>query len=235
MMLSITEPSFDLSGYHTITLVAQKGWGKTVAMCMLASELQRCIFVDTLGVAEGLIPASYYIKDITPTNFEALKGVLKETKQPKVVLDMRKINEVAIASPYLPLRVIGVVAEIATQLQVPVLIDEVKDYAPQRGKVSEGLVKLATNGRNYGVSPFIMATQRPQIVSKDVLELSDVYIIGALRGKNNKEWISSLFPCDTAKQFMGFWREITSFKPRECYIISDKEPVRATIKRWRWA
>lgn len=170
----------------TVSILAAKGSGKSVLLASLLNEMSSGILIDMLGVFNprrnyktAIVPGSVYYESI-----EAFLEYYHQVPESKHIIDM---------SSYVGDGLIDASDKLCEYLiksgRMALLIDEVADISPEAGKGSTEFHRLVKNGRNYGIRPIIMATQRPQSTQKKVLDLSDTFYVSTQRAPRTVEYI----------------------------------------------
>jgi DNA helicase HerA-like ATPase len=79
---------------------------------------------------------------------------------------------------------------------VGIVVDEVGEYVPEgsssRKTYSREMERVIRIGRNYGIKPYILITQRPQQVAKKVLDLAQYTIVFKLIRYRSREKVKQL-------------------------------------------
>ncbi len=201
--------------------MGQKGTGKTFAAAILGHCINKKVFyIDTVGVWSKLklIPGAAYVK-MGKVGENKLWKTFNTcySKYKAVVLDL---------SYYIQSELVDFMNSFCrwalTIGNMAVIVDEVGDYCPQYREVySVELERLVRIGRNYGVEPIIMITQRPQKVNKEILALSDFYIIFRVMHNLDREKIKDLLGYK-AEQWDVLEKEIMKLPSRTAYTF-DKD------------
>jgi len=180
MQTTLTSPEhksieqFNIEQYTTVGIVGQKGCGKTrLALALFEMQQQPAgVFLDFAGIAKSYgIVEGYYISIDNSVGFAALERQL--SKRAKYIIDvsnLRRYEFVAFANA---------LSEVLLRLgNYSLYIDEAGEYLPQGGgkMYSYELERLIRVGRNVGIRPQVLITQRPQKVDKNAFALCDCYI-----------------------------------------------------------
>lgn len=174
--------------YHTGTTIGKKGSGKSVLDIIMADAIDNVIVFDMLGVFDpesrfktAVLPGSVYYG--TPADF--INGYRKDKNKHIVSFADVQPDELIDAAD----RVCDFILKLSKsdRRERALIVDEVADIAPESGKVSGKFHLLVKNGRNYGIRPVWMSTQRPQGTAKRVLELSDCYLLSGQNGNRTIE------------------------------------------------
>ena len=174
---AISQPEkFNFKKYTTIGVIGQKGAGKTrfAIMCMAAWNIPS-VFIDPIGAvrkyrAQGMAPTGTYISLMGVPSSSQLRATLQ--KKGIYIFDTSKlIGRANISFMDTLCRVLLEIGGYA------LFVDEVGDYAPQgMGRASWELERTVRVGRNMGIMPQMIMTQRPQRVDKNLLALCDCFI-----------------------------------------------------------
>lgn len=167
MVLNIRE-------HTTIGIVGQKGTGKTRYALQLANQAGiNIVYVDPVGIAVKykLMKGAYVIvKGLT--DFRSLKGQLANKRQ-NYVFDVSYLrrDELIVFMDMLS----RVLLEVGNY---GLFIDEAPEFLPQGGSkyYSEELERTIRIGRNFGIRPILLITQRPQRIDKNAFALCDCYM-----------------------------------------------------------
>jgi hypothetical protein len=185
--------------------MAAKGSGKSVFLAYALACWDRGILVDMLGVFNpksdyktAIVPDSIYFKN--PDSFISKFKDLKKYPEKKYIIDL---------SHYTKLELIEEADKLFGFLyknnpygkgHYPLLVDEIMDIANEQGKTSYELIRTFKNGRNFGIKPMVVMTQRPQNTDKTIYELADAYYISKQMGKNTLKYINDIVQEDISKQ-----------------------------------
>ncbi|HIQ50295.1 MAG TPA: ATP-binding protein [Nanoarchaeota archaeon] len=223
---------------HTISILGIKGYGKTVASSILTNNINDkvVIVIDTVGAytRDRLIKKAEYIRIKRIGNRKEVikKGLissLKQIREMKVVFDISRLKRQELVI------FIDVLAELLLELgekgnYFVLVIDEIGEYLPQNRIVySEELERVIRIGRNYNISPVIMITQRPQKVAKDVLALSDTYIIFKTIHQLDREKIKELLGL-SKEEFRDIENILKNLKIGESLVITEQ--LDTFLVRW---
>ena len=195
----------------TIALLAQKGGGKSTLIRMIGEKLDGklpIIILDPVG-GTSVQSAKFYQMKVTSDNLtgHTMKWLKKEWENKSTVLiDTSRLNtpdyvEWAEAFFNLPWLKDGLI-----------IVDETHFLVPQmRGKYCLNFQKFVKVCRNDNVG-VIVSSQRPQSVSKEILALTDQYIIGRIVYTSDREIALSLIePFITKEQYVQYERTIQEF------------------------
>jgi DNA helicase HerA-like ATPase len=201
----------------TSCILGAKGSGKTVLLAHMQQKYNAgsSVLFDTIGVLNprsqhrsAVVPNSIYF--MTPESFIAHFDRLP--KKYKAVINFEN---------YIGEDLIEAVDKVCTLLytsknRVMLLSDEVADIIPQMAKGSKKFELLVKNGRNYGIKPVIIATQRPQSVNKAVFDLCDNFYISSQKAPRTIDYIMDIIDMrgnkEIRKKVMGLrHREFIKF------------------------
>lgn len=195
----------------TTSILASKGSGKSVFLAHALNTWHRGILIDMLGVYN---PNSNYKTAIVPNSayFTSPEAFINQ--------DLKKLTEkkyVISLAQYTKQELIDQSDDLFRYLysknpygtgSYPIFIDEVMDLANQNGKTSYELIRVAKNGRNFGIRPLVIASQRPQNVDKTIFDLSDTFYVSQQRSPKTIEYINKIVDDDISEQ-------LRTIKPRE--------------------
>lgn len=209
----------------TTGILGAKGSGKSVLLSYFAEGYNsKIILLDVLGVYNpksnfktAIVPHSYYCMDVE--SYLRMKD--KFPKNAKIVISLEK---------YIDEDLINAVDMLCEQLMedkesIALLSDEVADFMPNNAKGSKTFHRLVKNGRNYGIKPVILATQRPQSVDKSVFDLCDKFYISLQRAPRTVDYILEILDTAGNKELK---KTITGLQKRE-FLIYDGE----RIEKWK--
>ena len=216
---------------YTNAILGAKGSGKSVLLCHLAmKETKKVVLFDVLGVFNprneyktATIPNSYYCMSIE----DFLRNINKFPEKSKIVINLSDYNnkDLIESMDAFCLKLMEIKKPIS------VLSDEVADIMPQNGVGSEQFHKMVKNGRNYGITPITIATQRPQSVNKNVFDLCDTFLISSQKAPRTVDYIASIIDVGGDENIK---QVIKSLKSRE-FIIYDGEIERFTVPEYPYA
>lgn len=227
---------FSFEKYNQVTEIAGKGSGKTNLAAAQANEMEKFIFVDTLGVLNptskmrsARIPNSNYFEQDKNGSGDAVDMFLYGHK-----LSPFRYRHVIDFSEFITEddrrdainRLCAWIIKQARQnnIKYPLIIDEIADYAPEHKEPPEALHRVLKNGRNYAITPVVIITQRPQSVAKALFDLSDCFVLGSQTAPVTAEYVAKIAELDD--EF------IKSIQPREFYISSEKKIYKAPYYRF---
>lgn len=203
----------------TIAVLGQKGAGKSTLIRMIGETFDSklpCIILDPVGGKAVKSPTFFEMK-VTSTDISSSTGKwLRETwaKKSTVLIDTSRLttpeyvewSEYFFSMPWLKDGII--------------IVDETHFLVPQmRGKFSLQFQKFAKVCRNDNVG-LILSSQRPQSVSKEILALTDLYIIGRVVYTSDREIVMSLIsPFITKEQYVTYEAQIQEFAFLEFLVV----------------
>lgn len=220
-----------LSSAYTVAIVGNKGSGKTVLLEHLAMKFYErgddVVYIDAVGAS-----------------FEHAKsGTLDDTLFNWINIDISKIDE-DVLKKYIArlIKVDSINAfnlmyltqkekvDVADKLfrilqkikNYVLIIDEIQELTPQlRGHYSQETERIIRVGRNFGIKPVIFSSQRPQTVSKQVLALSDVFIIKKIDYYRDANVLGEIVGVSGKNNLVKFRRQLKNLKVNESYIVSS--------------
>lgn len=187
--------------------MAAKGSGKSVFLAYALSCWDKGILIDMLGVYNprsnyktAIVPDSVYFK--SPDAFIKYCNKKNVSKNPekRFIIDL---------SHYTKMELIEEADKLFGYLykhnpygkgHYPLFVDEIMDIANQQGQTSYELIRLFKNGRNFGVKPMVVMTQRPQNTDKTIYELADAYYISKQMGLRTLKYINEIVQEDISQQ-----------------------------------
>ena len=211
-------------------IIAQSGAGKSWSLAVLCeqmckSEIGFCL-IDTEGEYFSLrdkFPVTWVgsdsscdedietvnIKDLMTSAIRCSTQIIYDVSES----DMRsKVTELA-----------DVIYEIASELRTPYLliIEEADKFIPQSRDSIKKIEEISRRGRKRGLG-LLVATQRPAIVTKNVLSQCNNQIIGKLSIENDLRAVDLFF--GSRKEV----EELATLKPGEFFIMGGlaREKVR---------
>lgn len=224
----------EFANYNTIGLICEKGGGKTIKMASQANKMKKFIFCDALGVLDprrdyrsGVIPNTNYFtkrltrkenREITTSAVDVfineVKRIEYETKSKRHIIDFAD-------SKTRPEDMIKLLNWLEDEARLrnnayALLIDECQLFFPQREHAPREAVEFVQSCRNWGITPVVMATQRPQSTDKAILELADVYYLGAQLGFNTVSHLTTVGQID---------QETLNSMPKRSFYNTDTKTV----------
>lgn len=215
----------------TIAILAQKGGGKSTLIRMIGESLDAklpIIILDPVGGTSIQSPAFYQMKVTSDTLSGHTMKWLKKAWENKdtVLIDTSRLttpeyvewSEGFFNMPWLKDGLI--------------VVDETHFLVPQmRGKFSLGFQKFVKVCRNDNVG-LILSSQRPQSVSKEILALTDVYIIGRIVYTSDREITLSLIaPFLTKEEYNEYERNIQEFGFMEFVVVNYQSKENANYEQ----
>ncbi len=184
-------------------IIGQSGSGKSYTVAVFCEELAKnnigfCI-IDTEGEYFSLkekYPVLWVGSNpeceinIEDVDYTALAKKILEKDFP-TVFDISEVDEPnKILSEFLK-----AIYNISGKMKKPYLmiIEEIDKFAPQRGKTIPEIEEISKRGRKRGIG-LLIATQRPALVSKNILSQCGNQIIGKLTIKNDIDSVKLFFP-----------------------------------------
>jgi len=204
-------------------IIGQSGSGKSYAIAVICEELAEnnigfCI-IDTEGEYFSL-KEKYPILwvgpeeadiDISKINLKSLaKHVIK--KGFPLIFDISEISDQKeIVSNF-----VSELYNVESKEKKPYLliVEEVDKFAPQKGKVLKEINEVSRRGRKRGLG-LMIATQRPALVSKNILSQCNNQIIGRLTIDNDIDAVKIFF---SKKKEL---KSLPSLAPGEFYVLGD--------------
>lgn len=214
---------------RTVALLGQKGAGKSTLISMIGRHLDKCpvIIIDPVG-GDTVKSKSFFQVEVTSKNISGhLNKWMKEqwSEREHMLIDTSRLNseefvdwcEEFFKSEWL---VDGIV-----------IVDEVHFIVPQmRGKYClefQKFVKVCRN-KNVGV---IISSQRPQSVSKEILALSDVFLIGRVVYLSDREIVVKLVkPFLNPDEIKDIESKVQNQKFLEFYVVDYRGTDAVDIK-----
>ena len=210
---------FGNQDYNTVTVMGLKGSGKTFGLSIIAKSIpnkQVWIF-DTLGAMSinSLLPNAYYVKMGPASQRKVLKlfESLYTSKLRFIVFDLSIFN----------LKELVEFADLFSEWalkrgNIAVIVDEIVDYCPQAGTpYSTGLQRLWRAGRNFGIYPVVMATQRPQEADKKILAHAQLYFIMKLLHPLDLKKVEEILPVEP-EDWMKLKNQIKELEKRNAVV-----------------
>ena len=203
----------------TIAVLGQKGAGKSTLIRMIGETFDGkvpCIILDPIGGQAVKSNVFYQMKVSNPDISSSTQKWLRETWVNKecILIDTSRLTtpeyvewaDYFFSSPWLKDGV--------------VIVDETHFLVPQmRGKFSLQFQKFAKVCRNENVG-LILSSQRPQSVSKEILALTDVYVIGRVVYTSDREIVMSLIaPFISKEEYVIYEKQIQEFKFLEFLVV----------------
>lgn len=217
----------------TSCILGAKGSGKTVLLAYMQHKYNTgsSILFDTIGVLNprsqhrsAVVPNSIYF--MNPESFIA--HFEKLPKKYKAIINFEN---------YIGEDLIEAVNKVCTLLytsksKVMLLSDEVADIIPQTAKGSKKFELLVKNGRNYGIKPVIIATQRPQSVHKAVFDLCDNFYISSQKAPRTIDYITDIIDMRGNDEIR---KTIMHLKPRQFLKFDGAKLQKFTNPQYKYA
>jgi hypothetical protein len=206
----------------TSVVIAGKGGGKTGLLASEANKMPAFVFVDTIGVLNpqnenrsAVIPDSNYFrsgdKGSGVDSFISWFGDPAAQKHDRHIIDISEAEDKKAEVEKLS----GFLLQLAKKGRgYPFILDEISLIAPQSTRAGSVFKNLVIIGRNYGIKPVVMATQRAQNTDKEVVELADENYLGYNKGFNTTEMLGKLADVNPAV--------FKKLKPRQFYIVGTE-------------
>lgn len=222
--------------YNTVSVMGLKGSGKTYGLVVMAKQIEKRVFIfDTLGAItrNQLLPGkgSIYVKmaKLPERKLRSHLDQFYNSKAHYIIIDL---------SDMIPEELVyfGDVfsAWAIKRGNMAVIIDEIVDYCPQSGSpYSIGIQRLWRAGRNYGIWPVVMATQRPQEADKKILAHAQIYFIMKLANDLDLAKVKALVP--NRYLSTGNWDDLEdkiAQLPQKHVVVYDT--VRGTIENYEF-
>lgn len=210
----------DILNTTTISFLGRKGLGKTIGSSILINNINDkdvLVFDITGAYTDGeLIKDAKYI-DVNTKRFDKkiiIDILLKFKETRKIVLCLNRLTRKELVEfSEVMFKVLNEIGDVA------VIIDEVGEIvSQQREYYSPELERCCRIGRNYNIRPFIVITQRTQKVDKNILALSDYYIIMGLTHNLDLEAVRELVGY-SAKEFETLKKQIKGLNVGEFYLL----------------
>lgn len=215
----------------TITIMGQKKSGKTYCGMYIGNEIKDkpVFYFDT-------------VKAITESGVCNTKNIIKITRQslnrPKLIYDtLDKCYASGGAIIQLNKLVPRDLVDFSDMFccwamekgNMALFVDEVADYCPQSVRYySEELERLWRDGRNYGIKPVGLITQRSQAANKNLLALADVYIVFRMFHNLDRGKVKDLIGVKP-DHWEKFERDIMSLEQRHAFLFETSLDLRRVI------
>lgn len=213
-------------------IIAQSGAGKSWSIAVLCEQLCKhgigfCL-IDTEGEYFSLkekfditwVGADEECDvDIEKVNLKSLiSEAVRESKA--IIYDVSEVEMIPRVT-----RLAHVLYDVATELRKPylLLVEEADKFIPQSRDSIKKIEEISRRGRKRGLG-LLVATQRPAIVTKNILSQCNSQIIGKLSIENDLKAVSLFF---SSKQEV---EELTTLIPGDFFImgslVSEKTKMR---------
>jgi len=216
----------------TTCVLGAKGSGKSVMLADMALQRTETTFlIDVLGVYNprnnyktAVIPHSYYVVGVD--NYIRISE--KYPVGAKIVIDFSEYFDDSLIEA-----MDSLCNHILTKhIKCAFISDEIADYMPESARGSRACHRLIKNGRNFGVKPAIIATQRPQSVNKKIFDLCDVFYISQQRAPRTIDYILDIIDRRGDKAMKT---EISKLKPREFFRYDGESLEKIRMREYPYA
>ena len=212
-----------------IAVLGNKGTGKTRLVEKLAeiiTEDKTVMVLDTVGA----IHEHARNKEFKADDWVFIivrKEISEKDKWVKTLKKAIKSGKIICITFYLSTKeLVNTIESLADVLlrikNYALIIDEAQEVLPQLGKISFNLEKLIRVGRNFGIKPIIITSQRPQTINKKILALSDIFVIKKIDYYADADVIAYQIGIPT-KNKKKFRRMIKNLKVDEFYFIRGNQ------------
>jgi len=214
----------------TICVLGQKRAGKTRGMAAMGNSIKdkKAVFVDTLGAWSKvkLIREATYLEGAGGVDLaRLLKAIDKEfDKSDRIVINCRGM----LAQEYV--RFADVFSIWAMNKgNMAMFVDEIQAYCPQdRAYYSWEMERMCMWGRNEGIEPFVMSSQRPQKANKDVLALSDLYILMRIFHNLDRNKVKDLIGMKPAEWEL-FEKKLMSLHKKNAFVLDTDLNIKQVV------
>ncbi len=202
-------------------VIAQSGAGKSWGIAVLCEQLLQArvgfCLIDTEGEYSSLrdrFPL-LWIGSSDDCDVDIGQANLRELMQnaicsrTAVIFDVSEVNMQERVS-YLA----EVLYDLASELKQPFLliVEEADKFIPQSGESIKKIEEISRRGRKRGLG-LLVATQRPSLVTKNVLSQCNSQILGKLSIENDLKAVSLFFP---SRKEAG---ELADLEPGEFFVM----------------
>ena len=216
----------------TNAVLGAKGSGKSVLLAHFLTESnKKHILLDMLGVYNpknefktAVVPLSYYCINVDAF----IKTYSKFPSDAKIIIDMSEYTQ----DDLVPATDALCVFLMDNKIKCGFMSDEVADIMPQMGRGSIQLHRLIKNGRNYGIRPVTIATQRPQSVNKSIFDLCDKFLVSVQRAPRTVDYIADILDIGGDENIKT---EIKQLKQREFLIYNGESIKNWTVPEYKYA
>lgn len=235
----------------TIGILAIKGAGKTYTFLVLVEEMAKhglpVVVLDPVGVCWGLRSSADASGPGLPVVIvggqhgdvpleEGAGAVLADwviAERRPAVFDLSELPTKA-ASIRFALDFLSRLYQAANRQPIHVVLDEADEFAPQKPfgeetRLLRAVEVLVRRGRAKGLG-VTMVTQRPAVLSKNVLTQIGTLVVGAMRAPQDRkaveEWVNAHATTDQKKTFMA---SLASLPTREKWVWSPARDVFARV------
>lgn len=207
----------------TFCIMGQKGSGKTYGMMYIGNAIydKPVFYFDTLGaISRSGVCRCPNVVDV-PRKFDvkALNRVFEDClRRGGAIFNLSGLVNKELV------QFADLFCQWAMQRRTPMalLVDEIADYCPQSKEYySVELERVWRDGRNYGIRPVGMATQRPQKAHKDLLALSDVFILFRLFHNLDRSKVKDLLGLEE-EEWENMEKQLMSLPTRHAYVFTTQ-------------
>ncbi len=205
-------------------IIGQSGSGKSYTVAVICEELAKnnigfCI-IDTEGEYFSL-KDKYPILwvgsgencELSIENVDYKKLAEKALRKGiPIIFDVSEVDNPREAVS----KFLRAIYKIGSKIKQPylIIIEEIDKFAPQRGNILKEIEEISRRGRKRGLG-LIIATQRPALVSKNILSQCGNQIIGKLTIRNDIDAVKLFFPNKEDLE------KLPQLKPGQFFIQGD--------------
>jgi hypothetical protein len=165
--------NLDWARYTTVGVVGQKGAGKTRFTLGMSSQFGKpVVFIDPVGAARGhAVLSGSYVKVGGFVGVEKLVSLFRS--RATFIFDISNMRQYD-RSVFMD----NVCTALRQVHDYVLVVDEAGDFIPQEKsrRYSWETEEMVRTGRNHGIRPQFLITQRTQKVDKNAFALCDVFI-----------------------------------------------------------
>lgn len=218
---------------RTFFIVGQKRAGKTYEMHFLVISVKYpMIIIDPVGELRNLL-VQKGINVIIPSK----KGFDDQCRRAIKVVWKHSGKLVIDTSDYLKTERQQFMNELSNYIyrnlaNGVIVVDEIHEYCPQiGGDYSEEFERLVRQGRNFNLG-FVLSTQRPQLVSKNIFALGDTFALGRMVYVSDVEVIKRIVGYNVSKEnLQSILSELTSLSTGQFIYLDYFLPKERFIRR----
>ncbi len=217
-----------LTESFTVAIVGNKGSGKTVLLEKLATDFfesgRDVIYIDVIGAtfehAKNHEVDDSYFNWVNVDIAKVEEDVLKKYIAKVIKVDHINAFNLMMLTQREKVEFANRLFKILQKIKDYVLIiDEIQELTPQlRGSYAEEVERIIRIGRNFGIKPIIFSSQRPQVVSKQVLALSDIFIIKKIDYYRDADIIAEIIGLGKEGR-KKLRRQLKNLKVNESYLV----------------